>query len=131
MPFVRVDLPEGVDRETKKRIKDGLHDCIAKTWFKEHIWIAISDTFSDTESNIVMMSVGVRPGRGQEAERTEALFKLSQSLMYKELRTKPDEMIITMHEFDQHMCVSGGDTLPDLDAGTPKLEDLGILQDAV
>ena len=42
--------------------------------------------------------------------------------MEKEIGTTPDEMILTMHEFEQHMCISGGGQLPPLDDGTPALE---------
>lgn len=121
MPFVRVDVPEGLSREVKGRIRAGLNDCIAKTWFKEHIWIAIREMYAEPGDRTVLMSCGVRPGRGQEAERTQALFDFSQKLMAEEIGTTPDEMILVVHEFDQHMCVSGGGQLPPLGDGTPAL----------
>ena len=68
------------------------------------------------------MSCGVRPGRGQEAERTQALYDSAQALMEKEIGTMPDEMILVMHEFHQHMCISGGGQLPPLADGTPELK---------
>lgn len=121
MPFVRVDVPEGTSREAKDRIRAGLHDAIAKTWFKEHIWIAIRDAYAEPGERMVMISVGVRPGRGKEAERTQKLFDLAQDLMECELGTRPDEMILVMQEFEQHMAVSGGDALPALEDGTPDI----------
>ncbi|MAH83524.1 MAG: hypothetical protein CBB68_04075 [Rhodospirillaceae bacterium TMED8] len=121
MPFVRVDVPEGLDRATKARLRTGLHDCIVKTWFKEHIWIAIQDHFADPNEHMVMLSVGVRPGRGKEAERTQKLYELAQALFEKEIGTQPKEFILTMHEFEQHMCVSGGTGLPSLEEGTPDI----------
>ena len=122
MPFVRVDVPEGLSRETKVRIREGLHDAVAKSWFKEHIWIAIRDMYAEPGEKTVLMSCGVRPGRGQEAERTQALYEYAQKVMEKEIGTTPDEMILTMYEFEQHMCISGGGQLPPLDDGTPALE---------
>ena len=122
MPFVRVDVPEGLGREVKARIREGLHDCVAKSWFKEHIWIAIRDMYAEPDEKTVLMSCGVRPGRGQEAERTQALYDSAQALMEKEIGTMPDEMILVMHEFDQHMCISGGGQLPPLGDGTPELK---------
>ena len=122
MPLVRIDVPEGLSREVKGRIREGIHDCIAKTWFKEHIWIAIRDMYTEPGDRTVMMSVGVRPGRGQEAERTQALFDLAQRLMEDEIGTTSDELIIVVHEFEQHMCISGGGQLPPLGTGTPDLD---------
>ena len=118
----RVDVPEGLSRETKARIHKGLHDAIAKSWFKEHIWIAIRDMYAEPGDKTVLLSCGVRPGRGQEAERTKALFDYAHRVMEKEIGTSPEEMICIVHEFEQHMCISGGDQLPPLDGGTPELE---------
>ena len=122
MPFVRVDVPEGLSRDAKSRIRAGLHDAIAKSWFKEHIWIAIRDMYAEPGEKTVLMSCGVRPGRGQEAERTQALYEYAQKVMEQEIGTTPDEMILVMHEFEQHMCISGGGQLPPLGDGTPALE---------
>lgn len=124
MPLVRVDIPEGLDRDTKQRIRAGLYDCIARTWFREHIWIALRDMYAEPGEKTVLMSVGVRPGRGQEEERTKALFDLAQKLFETEIGTGPDELILVMHEFEQHMCMSGGGELPPLDEATPDLADL-------
>ena len=124
MPFVRVDVPEGLSRDTKSRIRAGLYDAIAKSWFKEHIWIAIRDMYAEPGDKTVLMSCGVRPGRGQEAERTQALYDYAQKVMEKEIGTAPDEMILVMHEFEQHMCISGGGQLPPLGGGTPALEEI-------
>ncbi len=122
MPFVRVDVPEGLSREAKGRIREGLHDAIAKSWFKEHIWIAIRDMYAEPGDRTVLLSCGVRPGRGQEAERTQALFDRAHEVMEREIGTSPDEMICMVHEFEQHMCISGGGELPPLGDGTPALE---------
>ena len=121
MPFVRVDVPEGLSRETKTRIHAGLHDAIAGSWFKEHIWIAIRDMYAAPGDKTVLLSCGVRPGRGREAERTKALFDHAHKVMEKEIGTSPEEMICMVHEFEQHMCISGGDQLPPLGEGTPEL----------
>ena len=121
MPFVRVDVPEGLSRETKSRIHSGLNDAIAKSWFKEHIWIAIRDMYAEPGDKTVLLSCGVRPGRGQEAERTKALFDYSLAVVEKEIGTTADELIVMVHEFEQDMCISGGDQLPPLGEGTPEL----------
>ena len=72
---------------------------------------------AEPNDKTVLMSCGVRPGRGEEAERTQA-----QALMEKEIGTMPDEMTLVMHEFDQHMFISGGGQLPPLGDGTSELK---------
>jgi hypothetical protein len=125
MPLIRLDIPEGMDRDTRLRIRRRISECVARTWFKEHIWIALHEMVVERGERTVIMTIEVRPGRGQEAERTRALFTLAQEVMADEIGTTPEEMILLVREFPQHLCISGGDQLPDLDTATP---DLSMIQ---
>ena len=46
MPIVRVDIPEGHSREMRMRLKRSLEECIARTWAKEHIYVAVHEALS-------------------------------------------------------------------------------------
>ncbi len=122
MPFVRVDVPEGLAREAKDRIHQGVSDAIVKCWHKTDIWISICDMYAKTGDKTVLLSCGVRPGRGDEEARTKAFFDRCHKIMEEEIGTSREEMIVMVHEFEQHMCISGGVQLPPLEEGTPQLE---------
>ena len=74
MPIVRADVPEWLTREQRLEIRAELDKCIAKTWFKEHIWVAVRPYTSEPEERTVIVTVEVRSGRGHELERAEAMF---------------------------------------------------------
>ena len=41
MPIVRADVPEWLSHEQRMEIRRELHGCVARTWFREHIWVAV------------------------------------------------------------------------------------------
>jgi hypothetical protein len=47
MPIVRADVPEWLTREQCLEIRRELHQCIVRTWFKEHIWVAVRSYTSE------------------------------------------------------------------------------------
>ncbi|NKB60229.1 MAG: hypothetical protein GKS00_28315 [Alphaproteobacteria bacterium] len=124
MPIVRIDVPEWLGREQRVDIRAAMHGCIARTWFKEHIWIAVRSYTSEPEERTIIMTVEVRDGRGHEKERTEALFLEAHEVFERVVGTPPDELIVLCRKFGQDDCISGGDQLPPLDDATPDVSAL-------
>lgn len=130
MPIVRVDVPEWLSREQRVEIRKEMHGCIERTWFKEHIWVAVRNYTSEPEERMVIMTVEVRGGRGHDKERAEALFLEAQEVFQRIIGTQPDECIVLCRKFEQNDCISGGDQLPPLDTATPPVESLRRREEA-
>ncbi len=124
MPIVRVDVPEWLSREQRVEIRAAMHGCIARTWFKEHIWIAVRSYTSEPEERTVIMTVEVRDGRGHEKERTDALFLEAHEVFERVVGTAREELIVLCRKFGQDDCISGGDQLPPLADATPDVSTL-------
>lgn len=121
MPIVRADVPEWLTHEQCLEIRRELHGCIARTWFKEHIWVAVRPYTSEPEERTVIMTAEFRVGRGHEQERAEALFIEAQEVFERIVGTREDELIVLCRKFQQEDCISGGDELPRLADATPDL----------
>lgn len=119
MPIVRADVPEWLSQEQCLEIRKELHECIARTWFKEHIWVAVRSYTSEPEERTVIVTAEFRVGRGHEKERAEALFIETQEVMQRIVGTQPDELIVLCRKFEQEDCISAGAELPPLDTATP------------
>lgn len=119
MPIVRVDVPEWLSREQRTDIRAAIEGCIARTWFKEHIWVAVRPFTTEPDERTVIMTVEVRGGRGHEKERTEALFLEAHEVFERVIGTRPDELIVLVRKFGQDDCISGGAPLPPLSDATP------------
>jgi hypothetical protein len=124
MPIVRVDVPEWVSHEQRLEIREEMHGCIARTWFKEHIWVAVRDYTSRPEERMVIMTAEFRSGRGHEQERAEALFEEAHEVLARIVGTKRDELIVLCRKFEQEDCISAGGQLPPLSEATPPVESL-------
>jgi len=124
MPIVRADVPEWLSHEQRTEIRKELHGCIARTWFKEHIWIAVRTYTSEPQERTVIMTVEVRGGRGHDKERAEACFDESLDVFSRIIGTKADELIVLCRKFGQEDCISGGDELPPLSEATPDISEL-------
>ena len=75
MPIVRVDVPEGHSRQALVLLKRSLEASIARTWAREHSSVALREMLSEPGDRAVIMTVDLRPGRGQELERAKALYR--------------------------------------------------------
>lgn len=124
MPVVRVNIPEWASREQVATLHAEVTDCIAKTWAREHIWVAIQPMYAMPQDTTVILTVDLRDGRGQEAERTQALFELSLKSFQRVLGTTDDKLIVLVRKFKQEDAVSGGALLPPLSELTPDLAEL-------
>jgi len=119
MPIVRADVPEWLSHEQCVEIRKELQGCIARTWFKEHIWVAARSYVSEPEERTVIMTAEFRVGRGHEKERAEALFLEAHEVFERIVGTREDELIVLCRKFHQEDCISGGGELPPLDEATP------------
>ncbi len=121
MPIIRVDIPEGQDRETRDALYRALHDAIAETWAKEHIWIALREKYGPPGDRQVIVTVDLRPGRGGEAGRLRALFDRLQGDFARLIGTGAKDMIVLIRDFPDEACLSEGGPLPPLSSLTPEL----------
>ena len=124
MPIVRIDVPDWLNQEKRKEIRVAIGKCIAETWFREHIWVAVRPFTSDDYEKTIIMTVEVRSGRGHEKERTVALFDQSLDVFNKVVGTAAEELILLVRQFGQEDCISGGNQLPPLDNATPNINEL-------
>ncbi len=124
MPIVRVDVPQSLSHEKKMEIRREMHGCIARTWFREHIWIAVRPYASEPGERMVIMTVEVRKGRGHDKERSEALFEEALDVFERIIGTQRNELIVLCRKFAQEDCISGGDELPPLSEATPDVRTL-------
>ena len=131
MPIVRVDVPEWLSHEQRLEIRRDLHGCIERSWFKEHIWVAVRTYTSEPGERMVIMTVEVRGGRGHEKERTEAVYAEALEVFGRVIGTRADELISLCRFFGQDDCISGGVQLPPLSESTPSVESLKKLPESV
>jgi phenylpyruvate tautomerase PptA (4-oxalocrotonate tautomerase family) len=124
MPVVKVNVPDWASREQMQTLHGEVADCIAKTWAKQHIWVALQPMYAPPKDATVMLTVDLRDGRGQEAERTQALFDLSLKAFERVLGTTEDKLIVLVRKFEQDEAVSGGGRLPPLSELTPDLAEI-------
>ena len=124
MPIVRADVPEWLTHEQRMEIRRELHGCIERTWFKEHIWVAVRTYTSEPEERMVIMTVEVRGGRGHDRERAEACFDEALDIFSRVVGTTEEELIVLCRKFGQDDCISGGDELPPLDTATPDISTI-------
>lgn len=122
MPIIRIDVPEGHPREKRQQLKRMLEECIARTWARDHIYIAVNEALCDKGDQTVIMTVDLRPGRGKEPERASALYREVLEALRGTIGVDPDRFVLLIREFpDWAFVVDGGKRLPSLDYITPAL----------
>jgi phenylpyruvate tautomerase PptA (4-oxalocrotonate tautomerase family) len=123
MPIVRVDIPEGHPREVLLKLKGSLEDCIARTWAKEHIYVAIHEMLAEPADRTAIITVDLRPGRGKEPERARAFYREALEALRGTVGTDPERFVLLIREFPEWaFVVSGGKSLPPLEQITPALQ---------
>lgn len=123
MPIIRVDIPEGHPREARLRLKRMLEESVARTWAKEHIYVALHEMLAEPADRTAILTVDLRPGRGKEAERARALYREALDALQKTVGTDPERFVLLIREFPEWaFVVSGGTSLPPLGQITPALE---------
>ena len=122
MPIVRVDVPEGHPREALLRIKRSIEDSIARTWAKDHIYVAVREMLAEPGDRSAIVTVDLRPGRGREEERASALYEQVLAALRENIGTDADRFVLLVREFPERaFVVDGGKRLPPLERITPNL----------
>jgi hypothetical protein len=122
MPIVRVDIPEGNSEEARLHLKRSLEACIAHTWAKDHIYVAVREMVAEVSDRTAIMTVDLRPGRGGEAKRAQALYREAIAALQATVGTNPDRFVLLIREFPEWaFIVDGGKSLPPLAQITPEL----------
>jgi phenylpyruvate tautomerase PptA (4-oxalocrotonate tautomerase family) len=123
MPIIRVDIPEGHPREARQRLKRMLEECVARTWAKEHIYVALHEMLAEPADGTAIITVDLRPGRGKESERARALYREALEALQSTVGTDPERFVLLIREFPEWaFVVSGGKSLPPLGQITPALD---------
>lgn len=122
MPVIRVDIPQGHPRENLLQLKRDVERAIARTWAKEHIYVALHEMLAESGDRSAIVTVDLRPGRGQEEQRAVALYKQILEALQSGFNTDPDRFVLLVREFPERcFVVSGGRRLPPLEQLTPSL----------
>ena len=122
MPIVRVDVPEGHPREALLRIKRRIEDSIARTWAKDHIYVAVREMVAEPGDRSAIVTVDLRPGRGKEEERASALYRQVLDTLHENIGTDANRLVLLVREFpEKAFVVDGGKRLPPLAQITPNL----------
>ena len=74
MPIIRVDVPAGHPRNTLLTLKRRIEESIERTWTKEHIYVALSEMITEPGDRSAIITIDLRPGRGQEEQRAAAFY---------------------------------------------------------
>jgi phenylpyruvate tautomerase PptA (4-oxalocrotonate tautomerase family) len=122
MPIVRVDVPEGHPRKARLDLKRSLEEAIARTWARDHIYVAVREMLAEPGDKSAIVTVDLRPGRGKEQERARALYREALEALRRTMGTEPDRFVLLIREFPEWaFVVDGGQSLPPLGQITPAL----------
>jgi phenylpyruvate tautomerase PptA (4-oxalocrotonate tautomerase family) len=123
MPIIRVDVPEGHAAEKRLELKRELEHAIARTWANDHIYVAVQEMAADPSDRTAIITVDLRPGRGEEARRARNLYQDALSVLQRTFDTDPKRFVLLIREFPEWaFVVAGGQSLPPLSQVTPVLE---------
>jgi hypothetical protein len=124
MPIVRVDVPDGYPRNVLLALKRSVEDAVARTWAKDHIYVAIHPMIAAPGDRTAIVTVDLRPGRGEEERRASALYRELLAALRSSIGTEPDRFVLLIREFQERcFVVDGGKRLPPLEDLTPSLEE--------
>lgn len=123
MPIVRVDVPEGHPMENLLDLRNRVERAIARSWAKDHIYVAVREMVGPGDDSTAIVTVDLRPGRGQEEQRSAALYKDVLRALQACVGTDPDRFVLLVREFPERcFVVDGGQSLPPLGEITPALD---------
>jgi len=126
MPIVRVDVPEGHPRKELLALKQKIEESIARTWAKDHIYVAVREMAAESGDRSAIVTVDLRPGRGKEEERAAALYREVLAALKDGFNTDPNRFVLLVREFpEKSFVVDGGKRLPPLEQITPQLRSSG------
>ena len=113
MPVIRIEVPEGTQQDTKRRIREGAKQAVLDTLAPKETkydYVAVREVFAEVGDGVPLITVDLRPGR--EAERKKALVDALAKLLKTELNVEPQDVYVLYREnpAENHYC--GGEPLP-------------------
>lgn len=124
MPIVRVDIPEGHSRNTKAELRRRVWQCIHETWAKEHIYVAVREMYTEPGEEQAIVTVDLRPGRGQEQARTNALYRGVAQAFEDMPEPKPRTFVLLVRQVSADGFATEAGPLPDLSKITPAIDSV-------
>ena len=113
MPLIRIDIPEGVSKDIKKKIHSKVREVVLKTLAPKEVkydYVSIRETFGFIGNGLPVIDVDLRPGR--DVIRKKALVG-GISEVLKETQNIPKEDIYCLfRETPAHNHYTGGEALP-------------------
>ena len=124
MPIIRIDVPEGQPREKLLELRRRVRDAVARTWAKEHIYVAMREMIVDADECTAIVTVDLREGRGYEEQRAVALYREILDAMRGSIKANEERFVLLIREFPERcFVVRGGRRLPPLEEITPALAE--------
>jgi len=113
MPVIRVEIPEGTPKETKKNIRGGVKQAVLDTLAPKETkydYVGIREVFGVIGDGVPLVTVDLRPGR--EPERKKALVNAIAAILKTELGVAPEDVYVLFREnpAENHYC--DGEPLP-------------------
>ncbi|MEE8351262.1 MAG: tautomerase family protein [Rhodospirillales bacterium] len=113
MPVIRIEIPEGTPKETKKNIRGGVKQAVLDTLAPKETkydYVGIREVFGVIGDGVPLVTVDLRPGR--EPERKKALVDAIAAILKTELGVAPEDVYVLFREnpAENHYC--GGEPLP-------------------
>jgi len=113
MPVIRIEVPEGTEQDTKRRIREGAKQAVLDTLAPKETkydYVAVREVFGEIGDGVPLITVDLRPGR--EPERKKALVDALAALLKTELDVEARDVYVLYREnpAENHYC--GGDPLP-------------------
>jgi len=112
MPVIRIEIPEGISVEIKRRIREGAKQAVLDTLAPKETkydYVAVREVFGEIGDGVPLITVDLRPGR--EPERKKALADTLSNLLNEELGIEPLDVYVLYREnpAENHYC--GGEPL--------------------
>lgn len=112
MPVIRIEIPEGVPIEAKRRIREGAKKAVLDTLAPKETkydYVAVREVFGEIGDGVPLITVDLRPGR--EEERKKALSDALATLLNTELNVEARDVYVLYREnpAENHYC--GGEPL--------------------
>ena len=113
MPVIRIEIPEGISRDIKRRIREGAKQAVIDTLAPKETkydYVAVREVFAEIGDGAPLITVDLRPGR--EPERKKALVDAISRLLNIELNVEARDVYVLFREnpAENHYC--GGEPLP-------------------
>jgi len=113
MPVIRIEIPEGISKDTKRRIREGAKQAVIDTLAPKETkydYVAVREVFAEIGDGAPLITVDLRPGR--EPERKKALVDAISRILNIELNVEARDVYVLFREnpAENHYC--GGEPLP-------------------